>query len=46
MIPGNISGQISTIVYRVTHHVGQDLLLTTKQKLRFGQAKAKAELLF
>ena len=35
--------------YRVTHHVGQNLLLTSKQKFRFGLAwpgQAKAEHLF
>ena len=34
-------------LYRVTHHVGQNLPLTSKQKFRFGLArpgKAKREL--
>ena len=37
------------LIYRVTHHIDSNLMLTTKQKFRFGLARAgqaKTELLF
>ena len=35
----DVNSAIHGQIYRVTHHIGQNLLLTSKQKFRFGLAR-------